>query len=124
MTKLGESKAKVIKEEILKENPNGLPGEAGLVISSVIPEYKRVIFLNGRDPGVALQFHYATKTHPLKQYTLYHGFEHELPLEVIEHLEDCKEPQYDHRKNQYGETEHFIKSYKYIFSFKTPRKAA
>jgi hypothetical protein len=122
---LNDAKSKIIEENILKENPDGLPDKAtGLVIAKYVPEYRKVIFLNGRDPGVALHFHYHSKTHPLKNYTLYHGLEHELPVEIIDHLETCAEPQYAYRKNIEGHTEHYIKTYKYIFQFKTVKKAA
>ena len=125
-SKLNQASSEVIQENILKENPAGLPDEATGIIShsTHIPEMRKVIFLNGRDPGVALHFHYHSKTHPLKQYTLYHGFEHELDVEVINHLESCAERIYGYRKTAQGMPEHYVKSLKYIFSFKNPSKQA
>ncbi len=124
--KLNDQRVQVVHEEVLKENPDGFSDELAdpnpVVIAKHIPEYRRVQFLNGRDPGVALQFHYSSGTHPLKQYTLYHGYEHDLPVEVITHLESCNEPQYGYRKNERDEVESFIKSRKFIFQFRTPPK--
>lgn len=124
---LNDAKSKVIEENLFKENPEGLPDGTGIIVAKndKIPEYRKVIFLNGRDPGCALQFHYHSATHYLKQYTLFHGYEHELPVEVIEHLESCNEPQYGYRKNQEGHPEPYIISRKYVFSFRNPaRKVA
>lgn len=125
--RLNDAKSEVIAANVLKQNPEDYAEAAApqVVVMNHIPEYRKVIFLNGRDPGVALHFHYASKTHPLKNYTLYHGFEHELPVEVIEHLESCAENQYAYRKTAQGEIEQFVNSKKYIFTFRNgPRKAA
>lgn len=88
-SKLNQAEAKVIEENVLKENPEGLP-ESDIVIAKQIPKEQpkvKFIFFNGRDPGVALHFHYSSATCPLQQYTLFHGLEHELPQEIIDHLE-------------------------------------
>jgi hypothetical protein len=122
-SKLNNSKSEVIEENILKENPEGLPNSS-VVVAKHIPTLRKIVFLNGRDPGCALQFHYSTKTHPLHQYTLYHGYEHELPEEVIEHLEGCAERIYGYRKNPEGHPEPYVKSLKYIFQCKPVKKAA
>ena len=124
--RLNTAKPRVIAENVLKQNPEGFEeAEAPtIVVMDHIPEYRKVVFLNGRDPGVALHFHYASKTHPLKHYTLYHGFEHELPLEIIDHLESCAENQYAYRKTPQGEIEQFVNSKKYIFQFRNSKKAA
>jgi len=130
-SKLNEAKSEVIQEEILKENPEGLPeipsdlpGAEGIVTSTHIPEMRRIIFVNGRDPGYPLEFHYHTKTHPLKQYKLLHGHEYDLPVEVIEHLEGCNEPVYAYRTGLDGHPEMYIKSKKFIFQCRTaPRKS-
>lgn len=125
--RIGEAKAKVIADNVLKQNPEGYEEAVApqVVVMNHIPEYRKIIFLNGRDPGVALHFHYASATHPLKNYTLYHGFEHELPVEVIEHLESCAENQYAYRKTPQGDIEQFVNSKKYIFQFRNaPKKAA
>jgi hypothetical protein len=81
-------------------------------------------FLNGRDPGVALQFHYHSGTCPLKQYTLYHGHEHELPQEIIDHLENCAEPNYGYKPGLDGHPQVFVKGKKYIFQCKPVKKVA
>lgn len=117
-SQLNEAKSEVIEKSFLEENPEGLPDENQIVIAKEIPKYIRKVFINGRDPGTALQFHYATGTHPLKTYTLLDGFEYELPQEVVDHLESCREPIYAYRKGQDGHPESFIQSYKYIFSFR------
>lgn len=126
--KLNNSSGKEITEAFLKQDAEGIKptevAENEIVIAKHIPEMRKVVFLNGRDPGVALLFHYASGTHPLKHYTLYHGFEHELPVEVIDHLESCAEPQYAYRKNPEGHMEQYVVGYKYIFQFRKKGKAA
>ena len=54
-----------------------------IVFSSDIPKVEKVIFRNQRDPGHVLEFHYASKTHPFKQYKLIDGHQYDLPVEVI-----------------------------------------
>lgn len=128
--RLNDRKAEVINEEIFKENPDGLPKahtaveENEVVIASFMPEIKRVMFINGRDPGQELMFHYHSKTHPLKHYTLFHGKEYDLPVEVIDHLETRAEAQYGYRTGSSGHPEMYVKSHKYIFSCKPARKIA
>lgn len=124
--RLNDRTSKVIEKVFLEETPDELPDNFGqtIVEARVIPTFRKITFLNGRDPGVALQFHYHSKTHPLKQYTLYHGFEHELPEEVIEHLENCKENQYAYRRTAHGEVEHYVKGHKYLFQCRAPKRAA
>ena len=102
--RLNEQKQEVISNNFLEQDPEGFrpataPADGDLIITKKMPEYERVEFLNGRDPGEALYFHYASGTHPLKQYTLFHGKEYELPVEIIEHLETRAECQYGHRIN-------------------------
>lgn len=123
-SKLNEAKSAVVEKNILLENPEGLPDESNIVIAKHVPVMKKVVFLNGRDPGVALHFHYASATYPLQQFTLYHGFEHELAEEIIDHLESRKEPQYGYRRDPQGHPECFVKSWKYIFQCKPVKKAA
>lgn len=123
-SKLNDLKSEVIEENILKENPEGFPFEDKIVITHHIPEMRRIVFINGRDPGQELMFHYASKTHPLKHYTLFHGKEYDLPVEVIEHLENCAEKVYGYQPGPSGHPEMYVKSLKYIFSCKTPRKIA
>lgn len=125
MRRLNTAPSKVIAEEILKENPEGLPDEAQVVIATKMPEYREVQFINGRDTGQTLYFHYSSATHPLKHYTLVHGQNYNLPVEIIEHLESCREPVYSYRRNIEGHQEHFISSFKYIFQCRNvPRRAA
>jgi hypothetical protein len=136
--KLNEAKSEVIQEEILKESteelpeasPNelGIPDDDGIVAASVvskIPEMRRIVFLNGRDPGYPLEFHYHSKTHPLKQYKLLHGHEYDLPVEIIDHLEGCNEPQYAYRNGPDGHPEMYTKGKKFIFQCRNaPKKTA
>lgn len=122
---LGESKAKIIEEQILLENPEGFPEDAPrLVIARTIPEMREVVFINNRDPGYMLEFHLHTKTHPLKHYKLMHGHKYTLPVEVIEHLEGCAENQYGYRTGPEGLPECYVKARKYIFQCRSPRAMA
>lgn len=132
---LNEAKSEVIQEEILKENPEGLPeatpselgiaDESGIVVTSYIPEMRKIVFVNNRDPGYPLEFHYHSKTHPMKQYKLVHSHEYDLPVEVIEHLEGCSEPQYAYKTGEEGHPEMYVKGKKFIFQCRTaPRKSA
>jgi len=118
----------VIERNFLEETPEGFSAPKapeGIVIAKHIPEMRKVQFLNGRDPGQELMFHYHSKTHPLKHYTLFHGQEYDLPVEVIEHLENnCTEKVYGYRQGRSGHPEMYVKSLKYLYSCKTPRKIA
>lgn len=125
--KLNDSKSEVISENILKQNPEGFESTYNfinerIVIAKHIPEYRKVIFVNGRDPGYPLDFHYSSKTHPLKIYKLLHGQEYDLPVEIVEHLENCREPQYAYRKGADGHPQMYTISWKYIFQCRTPSK--
>lgn len=118
-----DASSEVIQENILKQNPDGLPDvSTGLVISNEIPDYRKGVFLNGRDPGISLEFHYHSKTHPLKHYTLHHGQEVDLPVEVIDHLENCAENVYAYKPGYSGHPEMYVKSKKYIFQVKASKK--
>jgi hypothetical protein len=121
--KLNSAPSKVIEESVLKENPDGFDNNSIVIAKQVPPPIKtrRVTFLNGRDPGVALEFHYHSATCPLKRYKLYHGKEEDLPEEVIEHLENCAETIYGYRPGPEGHPEMYNKSRKYLFSLKDPR---
>jgi hypothetical protein len=119
---LNQQAPEVIEKNFLEPNPENFKSMeaqedeiSGVVPVAEIPKLRRVIFLNGRDPGVALHFHYHSKTHPLKHYTLFHGKEHELTEEVINHLESCAERQYGYRQGVDGNPEHYVKGLKYIF---------
>jgi hypothetical protein len=127
--KLNHAKSEVIEENWLKQTPDGyeepeLHSDEKIVLTNYIPPMRRVQFINGRDPGCELMFHYHTKTHPLKHYTLFHGKEYDLPIEVIEHLENCAEKQYGYRQGPNGHPEMYTKSLKYLYSCKSPRKIA
>ena len=124
---LNEAKAEVIAENVLQENPEGLPPVDidmldKVVVANQIPKYRKIVFINGRDPGYPLDFHYSSKTHPLKIYKLLHGQEYDLPEEIIEHLESCNEPVYAYRKGRDGHPEMFIESRKYIFQCRNPQR--
>ncbi len=128
---LNDKPSEYIKENILQESPEGLPpvvatvpAEGALVMAKYIPEMKWVQFVNQRDPGQELMFHLHTKTHPLKHYTLYHGKEYNLPVEVIDHLEGCAERQYGYRTGMSGHPEMYVKSLKYIFRCQPVKRAA
>lgn len=128
--RLNEQKSEVIAKNILKESPEGLPpvdydAPEKVVIAKKMPEYREVTFLNGRDPGFPLDFHYASGTHPLKIYKLLHGQNYNLPVEIIEHLESRSEPVYGYRRGLDGLPEMYIQTRKFIFQCRNvPRKAA
>ena len=129
LPKLGEAKSEVIAENFLKQDPEELEKCADLdtriVVAHHVPAYRRVVFLNGRDPGFTLEFHYSSATHPLKSYKLVHGKEYDLPEEVIENLEGCNEPQYGYRPGMDGHPEMYVISKKYIFQLRNaPKKSA
>jgi uncharacterized protein YtpQ (UPF0354 family) len=128
-SKFKDASEEVIQKNLLVQDPEGLPAatapdENTIVIAKEIPEMRRVQFMNQRDPGHALMFHYHSATHPLKHYTLQHGKEYDLSVEVILHLEDCNEKIYGYRKGDDGHPEMYIKSLKYVFSCKAARKKA
>ncbi len=125
---LNEKPVEYVEKNILSENPEGLPEikskEDELVVAKFIPEMKKIQFINGRDPGQELMFHYHSKTHPLKHYTLFHGKEYDLPIEIIDHLENCAERQYGYRQGPNGHPEMYTKGFKYIFRCQNVKKAA
>ena len=87
-----------------------------VVIAKEIPHLEKIVFRNQRDPGYPLEFHYASKTHPFKNYTLVDGQEYHLPREVIKNLEGCRENIEKYRKNQQsGLPEIYIAGYKTHF---------
>lgn len=127
---LNDKPSEYIKENILQESPEGLPPmpkeseKEDLVVAKYVPEMKRIQFINNRDPGQELMFHYHSKTHYLKHYTLYHGKEYDLPVEIVDHLENCAERQYGYRTGASGHPEMYVKGLKYIFRCQSVRKAA
>ena len=127
--RLNDMDRETIERNFLKEEQDCLPTEEQVVIAKEIPKYERVIFVNNRDPGCVLYFHYATKTHPLKHYTLMHGLEYNLPVEVIKHLEgqnkddpySCHSRIYSERKNYEGMPENYVSGYKPYFQCRAVR---
>lgn len=89
--------------------------ENQVVVAKEMPRYEKVTFRNQRDPGYPLEFHYASKTHPFKQYKLIDGAQYELPLEVIRNLERCREDIHKYRKNSEGIPEVYVAGYKTHF---------
>lgn len=124
--KLNDATSEIIQKNVLEENPEGFPQakEEVIVIAKEIPKIEKIVFRNDRDPGIPLEFHYSSKTHPLKLYKLLDGQEYDLPVEVIEHLEDRKIPISGYRRGVDGHPERYISGYKYNFSLKTVRKAS
>ena len=126
---LNDKSSEYIEKNILSDSPEGLapcatvPEDGAIVAAKYIPEMKKIQFINNRDPGQELMFHYHTKTHPLKHYTLYHGKEYDLPVEIIDHLENCAERQYGYRQGPNGHPEMFVKGLKYIFRCQSVKKA-
>ncbi len=126
---LNHKGSEYIEENLFKENPEGLstggtvPEEGEVVIVSSMPKVKKVRFLNGRDPGFPLEFHYHSKTHPLKHYVLYDGKEYDLTEEIIEHLESRSINEYAYRTGVNGLPEMYTKSFKYLFRCQPVRNA-
>lgn len=116
--KLNNSSSKVIEENILKENPEGLD-EAhldGIKVFKNIPQMETIEFRNDRDPGIPLEFHYASATHPLEHFKLFHGHQYTLPVEIIKHLETRALPIYSYKKGPDGHPEMYVAAYKYQFT--------
>ena len=127
---LNDKPSEYIEKNFLEQNPEGLapchtvPEEGKLIHAKYVPPMRKVQFVNGRDPGRELMFHYHSKTHPLKHYTLFHGKEYTLTEEIIAHLEDCAERQYGYRQGDNGHPEMYVKGLKYLYQLKTVRQAA
>lgn len=127
--KMNDMDKETIERNFLQETPDCLPINETVVVATEIPKHERIIFINNRDPDCALFFHYATKTHPLKQYTLMHGLEYDLPIEVIKHLEgtnnydpySCHTRIYSERKNYEGNPENYVSGYKPYFQCRSVR---
>jgi hypothetical protein len=126
---MNEQPKEVIEKNFLAEAPDVLPTEQTVIVAKEVPRYERIVFQNNRDPGCTLYFHYCSATHPLKHYTLAHGLEYDLPVEVIKHLEGenkndpytCHSRMYGQRKNYEGLPENYVAGYKAHFSCKTVR---
>lgn len=89
--------------------------ENQVVVAEEMPHYEKITFRNQRDPGYPLEFHYASKTHPFKQYKLIDGMEYNMPVEVIKNLEGCRENIHKYRKSNEGIPEVYIAGYKTHF---------
>jgi hypothetical protein len=96
-----------------------------------MPEMVMFEFRNERDgPQVPLTFHFHSANCPLKHYTLWHGKQYTLPVEIVEHIENCKIAQYEHKvsegddKYMQGQLMPRVTHYKYSFGCKMIRKAA
>lgn len=89
--------------------------ENEVVVMDELPHFENVVFRNQRDPGYPLEFHYASKTHPFKQYKLVDGNKYNLPYEVIRNLESCRENIEKYRRNAEGIPEIYIAGYKTHF---------
>jgi hypothetical protein len=103
--------------------------EKPVVVSTHIPEMKEVMFINNRDPGAVLHFHYHSKTHPLKHYDLVHGQKYNLPVEIIEHLEGegsiepwtCHSRLYSRRMRPDGISETYASGYTQYFTCRSEK---
>lgn len=124
--KLNEQNSEAIEKNFLSEDCAGLPNQTVHVYKE-IPKMVKGVFINNRDPGVALMFHYKSKTHPLHHYTLYHGVKTELPEEIVFHLEgmndydpySCHRRLYGRKMNEdAGTSETYVNGYSSNFQFK------
>lgn len=100
-------------QESISEIANKMLGK--VEVTEHVPELEKIIFRNQRDPGYPLDFHYASKTHPFKMYTLIDGKEYTLPKEVIRNLEGCKEHVHKYRRNIDGIPEIYNAGFKQHF---------
>jgi hypothetical protein len=130
--------AKIINQDIpntgtdlLLKDPE-MPIESIVFVSKEIPRTEEITFINNRDsasPTVPLEFHYHSKTHPLKRYTLYSGKNYTLPVEIIQHLEgqgeldpySCHKREYAERMGPNG-TELYVNNYVSYYQCRRVRK--
>lgn len=108
----------------------GIPtDEKPVIVATEIPKMETILFINNRDPGVPLMFHYHSKTHPLKHYTLVHGMKYTLPTEIVRHLEgevdsdpwSCHTRKYSRRMKEDGISETYASAYVSNFQCKPIR---
>lgn len=121
---LGDEASKKVTEEFLKENPEGLPDAPKLekvVVAKFIPEMEEVVFVNQRDPGVMLEFHYKSKTYPIQHFKLMDGETYKLAKEIIDHLQSCSIPIYGKEIMDQGICKRPIVGHKYMYSFRNPK---
>ena len=127
--KLNNMNSEVIQKSFLEENPEEIHSDFKVVVAKEIPKMEKIIFINNRDPGTSVPFHYCSPTHPLKHYDLMHGLEYELPVEIIKLLEGtipnmpftCHEAIYSERKNYAGLPEKYISGHKPYFQCRAVR---
>lgn len=128
---LNNAPQSVQDDNLFLENPD-IPLEKVVIVAQEIPEMRDIIFMNLKDPGVTLHFHYHSKTHYLKHYDLAHGHTYPLPVEVIQHLEgqndndpySCHERLYGRRMKDDGVSENYVNGYKSYFQCKPCRKSS
>lgn len=130
--RLNDAPKEIIEKNFLNEDIEdlGIETEAKpVLVFKEMPATETITFVNNRDPGVPLYFHYHSKTHPLKHYTLAHGQKYTLPIEVIRHLEgetnndpwSCHTRKYSRRMNPDGVSETYASSYVPNFQCKPTR---
>ena len=115
---LGEHGKETVEKNFLEENPE-ITTDNKVVVANEVPKMEKIIFQNHRDQGLPLSFHYASKTHPLKHYELFHGQEYLLPVEIIMHLEGqnksdpyaCHRRLYGRRMKPDGVSETYVTNY-------------
>lgn len=115
-----------IEERLLKKNQHDseisrMLDETVVHVFKEVPKYRKVVFVNQRDPGVTLDFHYQSHSHPIKDYHLTPGIPIDLPEEIISHIENLCIPQYGTEvfDENLGRFVRPVKGYKYHFSFRS-----
>jgi len=130
--RLNDAPKEVVEKNFLNEDIEdlGIETEAKpVLVAKEVPAMEIITFVNNRDPGVPLYFHYHSKTHPLKHYTLAHGSKYTLPVEVIRHLEgesvndpwSCHTRKYSRRMREDGVSETYASAYVPNFQCKAIR---
>lgn len=127
---LNDLDKETIQQNFLGDEAPKIDANETVVVAKEIPKYEDVIFVNNRDPGSTLYFHYASKTHPLKHYTLVHGQQYKLPVEIIQHLEgqndadpySCHSRLYGLGQNAEGNACPVVNGYKPYFQCRAVRK--
>lgn len=129
--RLNDCSGEVIEKNFLNEeiDKNEIHSDEKVVVCNQMPKFEKIVFMNLRDPGQPLYFHYKTKTHPLKQYKLLHGQTYELPIEVIKHLEgmgendpySCHKRTYSNRELPDGSYENYASGYVAYFQCRSVR---
>lgn len=68
----------------------------------VAPKVKTYEFYNLEEPGLSIKFPYGPSTN-IKKYHLFHGGKHDLPEEVVRHVESCQTPMWAYRPDGNGQ---------------------